>query len=443
MIKNVFFWIGAFLLMLPFLLQFLDAKSQENVISTYWEEIEALEKSELEECILEAKEYNQQLFEATKAVEREYQELLDLSNNGIMGTIEIPRISLKLPIYHGTTEEVLSKGIGHLKESSLPVGGENVHSVLTGHRGLPNAQLFTRLDELEEKDIFFVRICNEVFTYQVKEIRVVKPEEVDILEIRSEMDLVSLITCTPYGLNTHRLVVTGERVEELEAENIEEITKKNPISIRALLLLLIIVIFALIAVVRNVIGRKRKCTLKQWMMLLMILLLCVPMNSLAKEGTVEIVIPDHNQKQIEYAKVGDIKKDLFVLKEEYARSGIDLNSLETAREIQEAAKRLNAMLKETVLIEKSGNTNTIISDLEEGVYLFRIKEKYGWNPILIYIPTQIESDKERIYNITIIPKYGENMDTPETGWEDYSEYYFSLILFAGVFIVQTLRKNRL
>lgn len=441
MIKNIFFWLGLSLLTLPFLLRFLDDRSQENIISTYWEEIETLEKSELEECILEAKEYNQQLFAKTDAIEKEYQELLNLSDDGILGTVEIPKISLKLPIYHGTTEDVLSKGVGHLKGSSLPVEGKSVHSVLTGHRGLPNAQLFTRLDELKEEDVFFIRICNKVYSYQVREIQIVKPEEVEVLEIRPEMELVSLITCTPYGINTHRLVVTGERLEEQEVKQIENGTKRNPIAVRDLLLLLIVVLFIVTAAIKSILGKYKKQKRKVQVILFLGLLLCVPLNSFAKEGIVEIVLPDYNKKQIEYAKVGDKKKDLFVLKEEYVKSGIDLNSLETAKEIQRAAKQLNIMLEETILVEVNEHEHVKVSNLEEGVYLFRIKEKNGWNPILIYIPTQIESNQESIYDITIMPKCGENEESPKTGWEDYREYYFIIILASGMLLVRSLQKR--
>ena len=141
-----------------------------------------------------------------------YASLLDTTGTGVMGSLDIPKIGVELPIYHGTSEEVLSKGIGHLQGSSLPVGGESTHSILTGHRGLPQSKLLTRLDEMEKGDYFFFHVLNETLAYQVTEIQVVKPEEVSILKIQEGQDLASIITCTPYGLNTHRLIVTGKRV---------------------------------------------------------------------------------------------------------------------------------------------------------------------------------------------------------------------------------------
>lgn len=136
------------------------------------------------------------------------------SASDVIGIIEIPKIDVFLPVYHGTTEAVLEKGIGHLEGSSLPVGGNSTHCLLAGHRGLPDAALFTRLGEMEEGDCFYIEVRDERLAYQVCEIRVIKPEETEGLGIQRGRDLVSLITCTPYGINTHRLIVTGERMEE-------------------------------------------------------------------------------------------------------------------------------------------------------------------------------------------------------------------------------------
>lgn len=244
------FIIGVLLIVLPLGIQWWDKKNQENVVLTHWEQVETLQEYDIQNCMEEAKEYNRRLFQKLELQEVKYENVLNLSNDGIMGSIEIPKISLNLPIYHGTSEEVLSKGIGHLKESSFPVGGENVHSILTGHRGLPSAQLFTRLDELEQEDIFFVRVYNEVLTYRVKDIKVIEPEDIEVLEIQEGKDMVSLITCTPYGLNTHRLVVTGEREME-ENIKISEEAVVSYVSKRDFLILLLPCVFLSIAVVKT------------------------------------------------------------------------------------------------------------------------------------------------------------------------------------------------
>lgn len=217
------FLLGTLLLVLPSGLKVWEGERQEELIATYSQNVKGQETEELEAGIVSARDYNRQLFETGKIDLKRYENELNLFGNGMMGSIEVPRISLKLPIYHGTEEEILARGIGHLKESSLPVGSEDSHSVLTGHRGLPNAQLFTRLDELEQGDIFSIKINQETWNYRVIKISTVKPENTELLGIQEGKDLVSLVTCTPYGINTHRLIVTGERVaaSEVSEKNME------------------------------------------------------------------------------------------------------------------------------------------------------------------------------------------------------------------------------
>lgn len=142
-----------------------------------------------------------------------YEQLLNVSGNGIMGYIEIPSIDVMLPIYHGTSEEVLQVAIGHIEGSSLPIGGESTHSVISGHRGLPSSRLFTDIDQLSEGDTFTLMVLDEVLTYEVDQIRIVEPEDISLLAIEEGQDLCTLVTCTPYGVNSHRLLVRGHRVE--------------------------------------------------------------------------------------------------------------------------------------------------------------------------------------------------------------------------------------
>jgi len=209
--SKVLYILGLAMLLIPMGWRFLDGKEQEGKIATYSRKVEYMDEEELVHQWKLAKQYNQRLYKEGKRDENTYETQLDFLGNGMMGSVEIPKIDLKLPIYHGTEEAVLAAGVGHLKESSFPVGGENTHCVLTGHRGAPDAQLFTRLDEMEMGDLFFIHVCQKTLCYRVCEIQVVKPEEVGVIEIQKGEDLVSLITCTPYGLNTHRLVVTGKR----------------------------------------------------------------------------------------------------------------------------------------------------------------------------------------------------------------------------------------
>ena len=147
------------------------------------------------------------------ALPENYKEVLNVSDDGVMGYVEIPKISVYLPIYHGTSDEVLEKGVGHIQNTSVPIGGNSTHSILTGHTGLPNAELFTRLDELGIDDIFYIHVLGDVLTYKVFETKVILPDKIDELRILNGKDYVTLVTCTPYGVNSHRLLVKAERVE--------------------------------------------------------------------------------------------------------------------------------------------------------------------------------------------------------------------------------------
>ena len=231
-IRTTLFIAGFLLCAYPLVASVMDQNYQQNVIKTYQGEMNQATDAKVQEAkIKEAIRYNEMLWQANGIIvgnmeqgilgEESYQEQLNLSGTGMMGTISIPKINVNLPIYHGVEEEVLVNGVGHLPESSLPVGGENTHCILTGHRGLPNAKLFTRLDEMETGDLFFLTVCGEKLAYQVSEIDIIHPEDVEGLGIQAEKDLVSLITCTPYGLNTKRLVVTGERIPYTEKQEQE------------------------------------------------------------------------------------------------------------------------------------------------------------------------------------------------------------------------------
>ncbi|CDN36014.1 class C sortase [Bacillus thuringiensis] len=201
-------------------------RAHYSEISSYDKKIKALQKKEVERREKEAAEYNKQVqisaktftdpFSEKKSNHQAYADVLNLGD--VMGYIEISKINIKLPIYQGTSEEVLGRGIGHLDFSSLPVGGESTHTILTGHRGLPSAKLFTDLDKLCKGDLFYIHSLDKVLAYKVDQIKVVLPHETDDLQIVENKDYTTLITCTPYGVNTNRLLVRGERVELNEKE---------------------------------------------------------------------------------------------------------------------------------------------------------------------------------------------------------------------------------
>lgn len=264
-LKKISFLIGLILCLYPLVSGIVEQQSQKDVVATYQQMIENSSSYSIEDTLTKADEYNRALFRSKTSVlnseeinilsEENYNQTLNMGN-GIMGSIEIPKISVNLPIYHGTSDEVLSAGVGHVNGSSLPIGGSSRKSILTGHRGLPSSKLFTRLDELELNDLFFISVLNETLAYKVVNIQVIEPEDIDSVNIIEGKDLVSLITCTPYGINTHRLVVTGERVpyEPSEYESIES----NRMSNREILFASIPFIFLTLAVVLKLSDKRRK-----------------------------------------------------------------------------------------------------------------------------------------------------------------------------------------
>lgn len=217
------FVIGLSLLLYPTLSDYWNSLHQSKAISDYADNVADLSKENYDELWTAAKSYNASLvprfnaFLLTDEQKEQYDSLLNVSGLGIMGYIEIPEINCSLPIYHGTDESVLQIAVGHISWSSLPTGGESTHCVLSGHRGLPSAKLFTNLDKLTEGSTFMLRVLDEVLTYEVDQILTVLPDEVDALQIVEGEDLCTLVTCTPYGINSHRLLVRGHRIENVEA----------------------------------------------------------------------------------------------------------------------------------------------------------------------------------------------------------------------------------
>lgn len=212
--------IGIIILLYPKISNYIEQKNQIEFIKEYKENISKMESTTKDEEYLKAEKYNEYL-NGQENKNSNYEEILNISQNGIMAYIEIPKISVYLPIYHGTKEDILKKGIGHLENSSLPIGGVSTHTVLTGHTGLLKAELFTRIRELEIDDYFYVYSLGQKLTYKVYQIKVVLPTEVDDVKIQEGKDLVSLVTCTPYGVNTHRLLVQAIRTENIEENNLD------------------------------------------------------------------------------------------------------------------------------------------------------------------------------------------------------------------------------
>ena len=224
------FFIGLSLLLYPSFSDYWNSFHQSRAIASYAEAVTTIDDTDCEKMWEEAQAYNAALTQkqnrwvlSDKECE-EYEQILNIGGTGIIGYIEIPSIKVSLPIYHGVDEAVLQIAIGHIEGSSLPVGGESTHCVLSGHRGLPSAKLFTDLDKMEAGDIFMIRVLEETLTYEVDQIRIVEPEDLSALEIEEGKDLCTLVTCTPYGINSHRLLVRGHRVENMENANSIRVT---------------------------------------------------------------------------------------------------------------------------------------------------------------------------------------------------------------------------
>ena len=214
--------VGLGLLAYPTFADWWNNMHQSRAIAGYVENVANMDKEDYQQMIAEAEAYNRKLltktnrYELSEADIEEYNAILDVTGTGIMGYVEIPQIGVELPIYHGTDEDILQVAIGHIEGTSLPVGGPGTHTVISGHRGLPSAKLFTDIDQLEYGDQFMIQVLDKTLTYQVDKIRIVLPTELQDLEIEPDQDYCTLITCTPYGVNTHRLLVRGTRVENPE-----------------------------------------------------------------------------------------------------------------------------------------------------------------------------------------------------------------------------------
>ena len=215
----------------PLISNYVNQKYASEIQTAYQELIQQTDDSVLQEAKQRAVSYNLAITpgtadayseESLSSAAENYDNQLDIAGNGIMGYVEIPKIQVNLPIYHGTDAEVLDRGVGHLLGSSLPVGGENTHTILSGHSGMASQKMFTDLEQLTQGDVFYLNVLNETLAYQVTEINTVLPYETDLLGIVPGEDLCTLVTCTPYGINTHRLLVRGSRIPYEEALTLEE-----------------------------------------------------------------------------------------------------------------------------------------------------------------------------------------------------------------------------
>ncbi len=230
LILILIFLAGLSLLLYPTVADYWNSLHQSRAVAQYAEQVATMDNTVYDEILEAARAYNASILEKdniyrmTEEDLAEYNRQLNVSGNGVLGYIEIPVIDCSLPIYHTVSESVLQIAIGHIEWTSLPVGGESTHTVLSGHRGLPSAKLFTNLDKVVVGDTFLIRVLDETLTYEVDQILIVEPQDVKPLSVEEGKDYCTLVTCTPYGINTHRLLVRGHRVENQEAAKTIRVT---------------------------------------------------------------------------------------------------------------------------------------------------------------------------------------------------------------------------
>ena len=252
----LFFFIGLSILLYPSISSFYNSKVQSKAIVDYEAILKNYDEGKYEELFNKASEYNVKLKKlkhpfTTHNTIKGYNNILNIDNTGMMGYITIEKIKVELPIYHGTSDAVLSKAVGHIEGSTLPIGGVGTHSVLSAHRGLPSSTLFTDLDRLEKGDTFVITILDKELTYEVDNIVIVDPNEIENLKVEVDKDYVTLVTCTPYGINTHRLLVRGSRISNTkkktyittEAYKISNLIVTPLVALPIILLLLLLILF--------------------------------------------------------------------------------------------------------------------------------------------------------------------------------------------------------
>lgn len=250
--------VGFSLLLYPTFSEWWNSMHQSRAIAGYQEAVENLDDETYARMIAEAEAYNKKLaqqgtsWKLTDEETAEYESLLNLAGNGVMGVVTIPAIDVELPIYHGVEKEILQIAVGHIPGSSLPVGGNSSHCVLSGHRGLTSARLLTDLDKVSEGDIFTLTVLKEVLTYEVDQVLIVEPDDTDALRIEHDKDYCTLVTCTPYGINSHRLLIRGHRIETAEEREVSrEATQVRTIYVAMVIAGVLAAVFVIWTFVRS------------------------------------------------------------------------------------------------------------------------------------------------------------------------------------------------
>lgn len=263
---NLIFVIGIGLCIYSPVSSFISQKTMYDAVNTYQQQMEQTDDTSSEEMLNKARQYNEALYKMQKGEYTENDEILSkqsyrsmLSTNGsnVIATISIPKINVDIPVRHGISEKVLQSGAGHIQQSSLPIGGKNTRAVISGHRGLPTAKLFTRLDEIKKGDMFFISVIDKTLAYKVSKIETVLPEDIESIRPVEGEDLVTLVTCTPYGVNDHRLLITGKRTKYIPEQ--KEAIKNELPSIREIAFILVLPVLMILSfLIRKIKARKKR-----------------------------------------------------------------------------------------------------------------------------------------------------------------------------------------
>lgn len=493
-IPGLIYVCGFLLLCYPTISNLLQRQRQKDAITATALTLTEENQKEQKKILQDARQYNSMLFQSEGAIvnnmdqsilsDESYMQLLNPSACGVMGSVQIPKISVSLPIYHGTSDEVLSCGAGHQQGTSLPVGGENTHCILSGHRGLPGSRLFTRLDELEKGDLFFLSVLGETLAYKVRQIQIIEPENTEIMAISAGEDICSLVTCTPYGLNTHRLVVSGERVSYRKKE-FEQIRAVMPSWREMLFTALPFLISGIMLALRLTDWRKSRMKKKRKRRkkrstyahisvfgLSILWLLGSVFSVHAEEQKTELLnqkvqnppILQYGSVRVQLAegekgtsyegvvlsctKVASVVNGNYILTENFHEAGVDLNSLQNTKDLEDTVGKLEGILegKKPEMIQKTDHHGqSVFEHLEPAVYLIRAEDTAKYEkimPSMVSVPFWDEMTGEMQYQVSVIPKHSPHSSeeppekpAPQTNVSSPVLRYFGAALILLAFLI--------
>lgn len=429
------FFTGISLLLYPTVSNLWNSFHQTRAIAAYTENLNQLDEIDYEKLWKQAEDYNKALLNnknrwtPSKKEHKEYERTLNIAESGVIGYIEIPDIEVSLPIYHGIEDSVLQVAVGHIEGASFPTGEKDTHCVISGHRGLPSATLFTNLDQLTEGNRFILQVLDRTLTYEVDQIRIVKPDDVSDLNIEKGKDLCTLVTCTPYGVNSHRLLVRGHRIENPDGEIPVggDARKTDPFLAASMIVIPLLLILLLVVLYQT---RKQKKKFLSLFIILSLMPLLFPLSIFAREmpagekkASLTICYPCADAS-FQLYRAASIEPDgKYILSDEFAAYAISLEQSDQKGWADTAFALSAYIARDKLPPVAAGQTDSkgrlTFSSLASGLYLVTgdnfSTEGYKYTPkaFFISLPTPYEVDKWQ-YDVTVTPKYScENETTQE------------------------------